>query len=292
MMRRARLADAMGLGPLWLPRGVALPDDGDTLAHQAQAGAPQEKAGARAVGQPAAPAPSPLRNALLSKLQGSTSPRADANRAPQPAETVETAPPPSAAIASPEIATLDWDALKSAVATCERCRLCETRIRTVFGRGAERARLMIVGEAPGAHEDEQGQPFVGRAGQLLENMLAAIGLDSDADVFITNVLKCRPPGNRNPAPDEIAACQHYLWAQIAHVQPDLILALGRFAAQTLLETSDAIGRLRGRVHRYRDIPLIVSYHPAYLLRNLPDKAKAWQDLTLTRRTLAALAPRP
>ncbi|POZ62339.1 uracil-DNA glycosylase [Chromobacterium alticapitis] len=182
-----------------------------------------------------------------------------------------------------EAPLLEWPQLEREVSACQRCRLCETRTQTVFGRGNPQARWMLIGEAPGEQEDKQGQPFVGRAGQLLDNMLAATGLDREQDVYIANVLKCRPPGNRNPAPDEIAACNGYLLQQIRHIQPALIVALGRFAAQTLLETEDSIGRLRGKVHTYQGVPLVVSYHPAYLLRNLPDKAKAWQDLLLARK---------
>jgi DNA polymerase len=151
--------------------------------------------------------------------------------------------------------------------------------------GDRNADWLIIGEAPGADEDRLGEPFVGQAGKLLDAMLAAIGLARGNNVYITNVLKSRPPGNRNPEPDEVAACRPYLLAQIELIRPKLILALGRFAAQSLLDTDEAIGRLRGRVHRFRDVPLVVTYHPAYLLRNLPDKARAWEDLCLARRAM-------
>ena len=141
-----------------------------------------------------------------------------------------------------------------------------------------------------ADEDEQGEPFVGQAGKLLDAMLAAIDLQRGNKVYLTNVLKSRPPGNRDPEPDEIAACRPYLLAQIELIQPRLILALGRFAAQTLLETDETIGHLRGRVHAFRNVPVVVTYHPAYLLRNLPDKARAWEDLCLARRTFNSLTP--
>jgi DNA polymerase len=160
----------------------------------------------------------------------------------------------------------------------------------VLGVGDRNADWLIVGEAPGADEDARGEPFVGQAGKLLDAMLAAIGLQRGDNVYITNVLKSRPPGNRNPEPDEVAACQPYLLAQIELIQPKLILALGRFAAQNLLDTDEAIGRLRGRVHQFQNVPLVVTYHPAYLLRNLPDKARAWEDLCLARRTYASLTP--
>jgi DNA polymerase len=189
--------------------------------------------------------------------------------------------------------SLDWPALRSAVAECRACGLCATRRQTVFGVGAERAHWMVIGEAPGEQEDRRGEPFVGVAGQLLDRMLAALGLARDADsddparqVYIANTLKCRPPGNRNPAPDELARCEPFLQRQIALVQPRIILAMGRFAVQALLRTDAPIGKLRGQVHQYQGVPLIVTYHPAYLLRNLPDKAKAWADLCLAADTAA------
>ena len=146
---------------------------------------------------------------------------------------------------------------------------------------------MLVGEAPGADEDRLGEPFVGQAGRLLDSMLAALGLERGKGVYIANVLKCRPPGNRNPQPDEVAQCSPYLLRQIGLIKPKLIVAMGRFAAQTLLNTDASIASLRGRVHRYAGVPLVVTYHPAYLLRNLPDKAKSWVDLRFAARTIAA-----
>ncbi len=183
---------------------------------------------------------------------------------------------------------MDWDALKHAIRTCTACDLHKTRTQGVVGVGDENADWLIIGEAPGADEDEQGEPFVGQAGKLLDAMLAAIDLKRDENVYIANVLKSRPPGNRNPAPEEVAACMPYLLRQIALIQPKIILAMGRFAAQSLLQTDDAIAKLRGQVHRYQGIPLIVTYHPAYLLRNLTDKAKAWEDLCLARQTMKNL----
>ena len=146
---------------------------------------------------------------------------------------------------------------------------------------------MFVGEGPGADEDQQGEPFVGRAGQLLTKMIEAMGYRR-ADVYIANVLKCRPPNNRNPEPDEVSRCAPYLERQLELIRPQLIIALGRFAAMTLLDTDATIASLRGRLHQYRGVPLIVTYHPAYLLRNLPDKAKAWEDLVFARRTFMRL----
>jgi DNA polymerase len=164
----------------------------------------------------------------------------------------------------------------------------------VFGVGGVRAHWMVIGEAPGEQEDREGEPFVGASGQLLDRMLAALGVSRDAEgkeparqVYIANTLKCRPPGNRNPAAEEMARCEPFLVRQIELLQPRIILAMGRFAVQALLRTTDPIGKLRGRVHSYQGVPLIVTYHPAYLLRNLTDKARAWEDLCLARRIAAA-----
>lgn len=183
---------------------------------------------------------------------------------------------------------LDWPALEAAIRACTRCPLHAGRAQGVPGVGDRNADWLIVGEAPGAEEDRLGEPFVGQAGKLLDAMLAAIGLARGENVYIANVLKSRPPRNRDPLPAEVAACLPYLERQIELIQPKLILALGRFAAQSLLNTDTAIGRLRGQVHRYHGVPLIVTYHPAYLLRNLADKARAWEDLLLARDTMARL----
>jgi DNA polymerase len=182
----------------------------------------------------------------------------------------------------------EWIPLKAAVSGCTKCGLHKTRTQTVFGVGDENADWMLVGEAPGAEEDRLGDPFVGQAGKLLDNMLAAIGLSRRSNVYIANVLKCRPPGNRNPSPEEVEKCTPHLLQQIELIRPKLILALGRFAAQTLLASDASIAALRGRVHRYAGVPLIVTYHPAYLLRTLEDKAKAWEDLAFARRTMQSL----
>ncbi|NTZ09811.1 uracil-DNA glycosylase [Burkholderia metallica] len=182
------------------------------------------------------------------------------------------------------VAALDWDALAARVADCTLCRLCEKRTNTVFGVGDREADWMLIGEAPGENEDKQGEPFVGQAGKLLDNMLQSLSLKRGDNVYIANVIKCRPPGNRNPEPDEVASCEPYLQRQVALVKPKLIVALGRFAAQTLLKTDASIASLRGRVHAYEGVPVIVTYHPAYLLRSLQDKSKAWADLCLARDT--------
>jgi uracil-DNA glycosylase len=181
-----------------------------------------------------------------------------------------------------------WQELKQLVPGCTACALHKSRAQTVFGVGDEHADWMLIGEAPGAEEDRLGEPFVGQAGKLLDHMLAAIGLKRGENVYIANVLKCRPPGNRNPEPQEVAKCAPHLQRQIELVQPKLILAMGRFAAQTLLGSDASIASLRGRVHAHAGVPLIVTYHPAYLLRTLPDKAKAWADLLLARKTMAGL----
>ena len=181
-----------------------------------------------------------------------------------------------------------WIELKQAVPACTACGLHKGRTQTVFGVGDEQADWLLVGEAPGAEEDRLGDPFVGQAGRLLDAMLAAIDLSREKNVYICNVLKCRPPGNRNPAPDEVAKCTPFLLRQIELIQPKLVVAMGRFAAQTLLNTDASIASLRGRVHQYAGRPLIVTYHPAYLLRNLPDKSKAWADLLFARKTMSAL----
>jgi DNA polymerase len=184
------------------------------------------------------------------------------------------------------IARLTWDRFAADVDACTACGLCRTRKRSVPGVGDIRANWLLVGEAPGAEEDARGEPFVGQAGRLLDNMLAALGLARGANVYIANVLKCRPPNNRTPEPLEVAACRPYLDRQIALIEPKLVLALGKSAATTLLNVDATIASLRGRVHRYQGVPLVVTYHPAYLLRNLADKAKAWDDLLLARRTIA------
>ncbi|MEO8975102.1 MAG: uracil-DNA glycosylase [Casimicrobiaceae bacterium] len=185
------------------------------------------------------------------------------------------------------IATLSLSQLHADVATCTACRLCRSRKLAVPGVGDPDADWLFIGEAPGAEEDARGEPFVGQAGKLLDNMLAALGLSRERQVYIANVLKCRPPNNRAPEPQEVAACAPYLARQIELIAPRVIVALGKSATTLLLGDESSIASLRGRVHRYRDVPLVVTYHPAYLLRSLADKAKAWEDLLLARNTVAA-----
>ena len=194
--------------------------------------------------------------------------------------------------ASP-VASMDWDALATAVSGCRACGLCESRRHTVFGVGNRQARWMLIGEAPGENEDRTGQPFVGEAGQLLDNMLRAAGLTradggGEQQVYIANVLKCRPPRNRNPEPHEIERCEPYLLRQVELVRPRLILALGRFAMQSILRSAEPIGRLRGKVHQYHGVPVVVTYHPGYLLRSPVDKSRVWEDLCLAREVMDGL----
>jgi uracil-DNA glycosylase len=224
-----------------------------------------------------------LRKAYLEAMQID----AWAPRRRVPSAVAETA---AAALASASASAgvgPDWAALRAQVAECRRCTLCETRTRTVFGVGDENARWFVVGEAPGREEDLQGEPFVGPAGELLNAMLRAIGLARD-QVFIANVLKCRPPGNRDPQAAEAAACLPYLERQIALVRPGILLAVGRIAAQTLLATDAPLARLRGRLHAFgaAKLPMVVTYHPAYLLRTPADKRKAWEDLKFARAVAA------
>ena len=186
---------------------------------------------------------------------------------------------------SDSVPGLDWNALEAAVRGCRLCGLCETRTQTVFGTGDRKARLMVIGEAPGAEEDRQGEPFVGRAGQLLNSMLAAAGFER-SEVYIANVLKCRPPNNRDPGALEAAQCLPYLRRQIELVGPAAILCVGRIAAQRLLGREEPLARMRGRVHEFGGVPVVVTYHPAYLLRSPTEKRKAWTDLTLALGVLA------
>ena len=197
------------------------------------------------------------------------------------AEPVNTAATPAVTENSQ---TVQWQSLQAKVAACTKCELHSSRTQTVFGVGNHNADVLVIGEAPGLDEDAQGEPFVGRAGALLNAMLQAIDLQRE-QVYIANILKCRPPGNRDPHVDEVAQCQPYLQQQIELLQPKVIFAVGRIAAQSLLQSDDAVGKLRGKLHDYQGIPLLVSYHPAYLLRKPTEKRKAWQDLLRLRAVL-------
>jgi uracil-DNA glycosylase len=208
---------------------------------------------------------------------------------PMPPGVAESLPVPAADAPVAPITELGWDDLRRAVAACQSCELHQTRTQTVFGVGNPQARWMFIGEAPGMEEDARGEPFVGRAGQMLNAMIRALGMSRD-DVFIANILKCRPPGNRDPKPSEATSCRSFLERQVALVDPMLVIAVGRIAAQSLLATDTPIAKLRGKVHAFgaRHWPLIVTYHPAYLLRSPGEKRKAWQDLLQARQLFARL----
>ena len=252
-LRRRQYLKALGLD-LWLSR--------DTPDPLAVAEAP--------------PAPADVRRAV-SEVR-------EARPATPVLEPVAAAPP---ATAPPIDVPQDWIRARALVADCRRCRLCETRTQTVFGVGVEAASLMVVGEGPGAEEDARGEPFVGRAGRLLDEMLKSIEHSRSSNSYIANVVKCRPPNNRDPQPDEAEACRPYLEAQLKLVKPKLILAVGRVAAQHLLQTDTPLSRLRGQLHHWGPdrTPLWITYHPAYLLRSPREKAKAWADLKFVSRFL-------
>jgi DNA polymerase len=258
-----RMLLEMGLGPLWKRRAlVALSPAGPP---QGPAGVPEQRA---------------VAGAAMALPE-----RADAGRRSASLPTVAVHEDASSGADGERgitISRMDWPALREAVAGCAACSLCKTRKNTVFGVGNESAGWMIIGEAPGAEEDARGEPFVGQAGQLLDAMLAALEMRRDRDVYIANVLKCRPPGNRNPEPGEVAQCSPHLLRQVALVRPKVILLMGRFAAQAILGTDASIASLRGRRHRFGGTDVVVTYHPAYLLRTLTDKSKAWQDLLFAR----------
>ena len=253
MSRREQILAELGLTPIWLHR--TRPQTPATALQPQQADADR----------PAEPRP-----------------------ARQPVPYVDAGAQLDAAAHARSVQEMDWAQLRRAVAHCTACALHERRKQAVFGVGDERADWLIVGEGPGAEEDARGEPFVGQAGKLLDNMLSAIGLARGNDVYIANVVKCRPPGNRTPVPEEAEACAAYLDHQIDLIEPRLIVALGKVAAHRLLGRDATLGSLRKTVHQYRGIPLVVTYHPAYLLRNLADKAKAWEDLRFAVDTMSGL----
>ena len=270
--QRAML-QAMGLR-VWSPAGMtdAEPGAGKDATAPAACTVPGDLSDAPAPASPAGRLPVPA-------LESSVSAGATA-AASTPAATPAAEPGQADALRH-----LDWSALRAAVVACTACGLCKARTQTVFGVGHEHAQWMIVGEAPGEQEDLRGEPFVGAAGRLLDRMLLSLQLtrapaDPAHQVYIANTLKCRPPHNRNPQPEELAHCLPFLERQVQLVQPRVILAMGRFAVQALLGTSEPVGRLRGKVHAWRGHPLVVTYHPAYLLRQPAEKARAWADLCL------------
>jgi DNA polymerase len=286
--RRAMLAE-MGVR-VWWPEPVLAPESPESTPETIAA------RGQSALGE--------AEKGIKRGTENALEPRSTAPSGP---ERTVAAPRPAPSASGVDVGALDWDALREAVTACRACGLCQGRTQTVFGVGDRQADWMVVGEAPGEQEDLKGEPFVGPSGQLLDNMLKTIGLSRRAGggpvggaetaedgamapaepaapvlrgVYIANVVKCRPPGNRNPHPDEVLKCDPYLARQVALVRPKIILAMGRFAVQSLLRSTEPIGKLRGRVHHYQGVPVIVTYHPAYLLRSLPEKAKAWADLCL------------
>lgn len=278
--RQLAMLKEIGVLP-WEPRDASPADEGHPQAPAVEAAPAEVPAQPRQAAAPAIPAAP----AVARQTANQEPPRTTADPASVAPVAVHARRPTG-------VEQMDWPALREAVAGCQACKLCNGRRNTVFGVGHEQADWMIVGEAPGEQEDLKGEPFVGQAGKLLDNMLRSLALTrseapSTHQVFIANVLKCRPPHNRNPEPEEVAQCEPFLQRQVELVQPKIIVAMGRFAVQSLLRTGEPIGRLRGRVHRYHGVPVIVTYHPAYLLRNLPDKAKAWEDLCLAADTAAA-----
>jgi DNA polymerase len=275
---RERMLLDMGLGPLWKSRAPEAPAQGvpspDIASPQVAAtpARPQAVSGAGAPAEGAAPAAPSAARAQAGPLAPGSGVVSEAGKHAERAAA---------------IARMDWPALRDAVAECAACGLCKTRKNTVFGVGDESADWMIIGEAPGAEEDARGEPFVGQAGQLLDAMLAALDMRRDRKVYIANVLKCRPPGNRNPEPGEVAQCVPHLLRQVQLVRPRVILLMGRFAAQAILGTDASIASLRGRRHVFGGTDVVVTYHPAYLLRTLADKSKAWEDLLFARSVAAA-----
>ena len=250
MNRRELILRELGLMPLWVPRGQTA---------EPTAGGPEVELAA-----PAGGSAEPVASRLTPHASRPSEDRAA------------------------RIARMDWPTLNDAVRSCAACPLHATRKQAVVGVGDQNADWLFVGEGPGAEEDARGEPFVGQAGRLLDNMLASIGLKRGQDVYIANIVKCRPPGNRVPEPQEAAQCEPFLLRQIELIRPRLIVALGKTAASNLLRTQASLGSLRGRLHDFHGTPVLVTYHPAYLLRNLPDKAKSWEDLCLAVDTMRAL----
>lgn len=265
MSRRDAILREMGLGPVWKLR-QPVEADAEPVCE-----APVTEVNVSAEATPALSAhePAPENPSASSPMTASVS---------QPVATTS----------SDEVATLDWDRLTETILACSKCRLCQARKQAVPGVGDRQADWLFVGEGPGAEEDERGEPFVGQAGKLLDAMMAAIDIKRGEDVYIANSVKCRPPNNRTPEPEETNACWPYLQRQIELIKPRVIVALGRPAAQTLLQSEIKISSARGQLHDYQGIPVIVTYHPAYLLRTPADKSKAWEDLVLARRTMKRL----
>lgn len=280
--QRAALLREMGLAPLWRlrssPKADVVPEP-RPAGHRTEA-IPAMRHARRESGEQVV-RPTPQERSVEQRPAPTPGPEeaAPAARAPEPASPQQTTPDP---LRSARIAGLDWAGLEDEIRACRACRLCEKRRQAVPGVGDRKASWMLVGEGPGADEDRLGEPFVGQAGKLLDNMLAALGLTRAHQVFIANAVKCRPPHNRTPEADEIAACLPFLQRQIELVQPRLLIALGRPGAQALLDTAVSIGAARGKRFERQGVPVVVTYHPAYLLRNPQDKGKAWEDLCFAR----------
>ncbi|MBL8483936.1 MAG: uracil-DNA glycosylase [Rhodocyclaceae bacterium] len=302
--RRAAMLREMGFSPLWRLRGAPAPDMPAPLVAVAPGAA--EQGGPAAAPGPAhaavvGDAPPPVRQSVpppTQQLEQRAAPARGAEPAPPPRVARPSLPAAAPAPLVPDdaarvrnIGAMDWDALHAEIAGCRACGLCEKRKQAVPGVGDRAAEWLFVGEGPGADEDERGEPFVGQAGKLLDAMLGALGIARGQGVYIANAVKCRPPNNRTPEAPEIAACNPFLQRQIALIRPRIIVALGRPAAQALLGSEVKISEVRGKVLQYGDIPLVVTYHPAYLLRNLPDKSKAWADLCFARDTVRRSAAR-
>jgi DNA polymerase len=295
----ARVLEEIGVGPVWVRRHLAV-ETAEAVEQE-----PQVTVTSASPAAAAAPAPAPQRPPQpVARPAPTSAPAPDDGLPPWLSEMsdVDMAPPgfmpydddddePVIRI-NPAIATMDWAKLKETVAECRQCGLCNGRKKTVFGVGDEKAKWLFIGEGPGRNEDMQGEPFVGPAGKLLDNMLVAMGLKRGENAYIANIVKCRPTDeggkDRPPSPQEVASCLPYLQRQIALIQPTVLVALGKTAALSLLGLDPAtpVSKLRGTVHRYQDLPLVVTYHPAYLLRQLGDKGKAWADLCLAMTTYA------
>ncbi|MCK6412311.1 MAG: uracil-DNA glycosylase [Azonexus sp.] len=277
-LSREQMLQEMGIGPIWVLRQAV--DEIPAAATSSAESSPASRHQPPATESAAAPAAAPVTPAALIDNPAAvpvTLPAPIDN----PAATVSGQPVPHT------VDTADWPELLQQIAACRACGLCQQRQQAVPGVGDRHPDWLFIGEGPGAEEDARGEPFVGQAGKLLDNMLAAIDLKRGEKVYIANAVKCRPPGNRTPETGEMAACRPFLERQIALLQPKIIVLLGKAAVHSLLREDKTLASLRGQVREYRGIPTIVTYHPAYLLRNLPDKAKAWEDLLLARRSLQA-----
>ena len=260
--RRQAYLNAMGI-ELWQRRGLADTAQSEVVVADDNATQPSQ---------------------AIEETRAKAAPQTQRTPRVTPASVIPNSDNPNLHLQDPDrIATYQWDQLQVAVKQCIACELHQTRKNTVFGVGNQQADWMVVGEAPGADEDRQGEPFVGRAGQLLNNMLQAIGLQRE-QVYIANILKCRPPNNRDPRPEEVTKCEPFLKRQVELVNPKIILAVGRIAAHNLLKTDTSLARMRGKCFYYgeQETPVVVTYHPAYLLRSPSEKRKAWQDLLFAR----------